>query len=303
MSIKNLFCYLILLFSLLALITGCGGGTVSTPVITPTVTPYPTYTPTPGGPTATPTITPTPGGPTVTPTTTGTPGNRNKLFFLHHSVGDGLVTTGNMRAIVISYNNINGTNYEFWDHGYNSDGLRNPTGQFTGTNFAIPNDNTDPDGLHYLFTSSNADAVSARNQIMQYDVIAFKSCYTASNIGEDTTLTQYKNWYLDIRNFFDQHPEKIFVVMSPPPLHRLDTNAVAAANARNFANWLKSSDYIGGRANVVCFDLFNYLAGSDNMLNYAYERSHDDPESHPNTLGYQTIGPVFAQFLIDTAKK
>jgi len=303
MSNRNLFYYLILLSIVLALITGCGGGTVSTPVITPTVTPFPTYTPTPGGPTATPTITPTPGGPTVTPATTGTPGTRNKLFFLHHSVGDGLVTTGNMRAVVISYNNLNGTNYAFWDHGYNSDGLRNPQGQFTGTSFPVPNDNTDPDGLHYLFTSSNADAVSARNQILEYDVIAFKSCYTASNIGDDDTLTQYKNWYLDIRNFFDQHPEKIFVVMSPPPLHRLDTNAVAAANARNFANWLKSSDYIGGRANVVCFDLFNYLAGSDNMLNYAYERSHDDPESHPNTLGYQTIGPVFAQFLIDTAKK
>jgi len=294
---RNLFYNLILLFIVLTLITGCGGANVSTPVTTPTVTPYPTYTPTPGGPTATPTITPTPGGPTVTP------GTKNKLFFLHHSVGEGLVTTGNMRAIVISYNNINGTNYAFWDHGYNSDGLRNPDGHFTGTSFPVPDDNTDPDGLYYLFTSSNADAVSARNQMLEYDVISFKSCYTVSNIPDDNTLNQYKNWYLEMRNFFDQHPEKIFVVMSPPPLHRLNTNSIAAANARNFANWLKSSDYIGGRTNVVCFDLFNYLAGYDNMLNYAYERTHEDADSHPNTLGYQTVGPIFAQFLIDTAKK
>ncbi|MEQ8187271.1 MAG: hypothetical protein ABRQ39_04810 [Candidatus Eremiobacterota bacterium] len=302
MSNKNLFSFFISSLLIVCLIAGCGGSSgVSVPVTTPTSTHIPTSTPTPGGPTATPTITPTPGGPTATPT--GTSGTKNKLFFLHHSVGDGVITVGNMRPVVTSYNNINGTNYGFWDHGYNSDGLRNPAGQFTGTSFPVPDDNTDPGGLHYLFTSSSADAVSARNQMLEYDVIAFKSCYTASNIPDDDTLNQYKTWYLEMRNFFDQHPEKIFVVMSSPPLHRVETNSVAAANARNFANWLKSSDYIGGRTNVVCFDLFNYLAGSDNMLNYSYERSHYDADSHPNTLGYQTVGPIFAQFLIDTAKK
>jgi hypothetical protein len=234
---------------------------------------------------------------------TATPGSRNKLFFLHHSVGDGLIMEGNIRPVVTSYNNINGTAYTFWDHGYNSDGLRNPAGQFLGTSFPVPNDNTDPDGLHYLFTSSNADAVSARNQMMEYDVIAFKSCFPSSAIPDQDTLNQRKTWYLEMRNFFDLHPEKIFVVMSSPPLHRLDTNSTDAANARAFANWLKSSEYLGGHANVLCFDLFNYLAGGDNMLNYAYERSHYDGDSHPNTLGNQDVGPIFAQFLIDSAKK
>ncbi len=224
------------------------------------------------------------------------------LFFLHHSTGNGLIVAGNMRATIQTYNTAHGTSFGFWDHGYNHDGLRNPSGEDTGVNYEVPNDNTDPDGLNYLFTSSESDAEACRNQILaNHQVIAFKSCFPASEIADTDTLNQYKTWYLAMRNAFDQRPDKLFVVMSTPPLHRLATTATAAANARQFANWLKSSAYLSGHTNIVCFDLFNYLAGADNFLKYEYEGSHSDSDSHPNTLANQTVGPIFAQFLIDSA--
>ncbi len=229
------------------------------------------------------------------------------LFFLHHSTGEAIIDEGNMRGYFDNYNNTHGTDYEFWDHGYNDDGLRDPDGDVVGC-YNIPDDNTDPDGLYYLWTSSKTDAVNCRNQIMSnHEVIAFKSCFPASDIPDEQELNQRKTWYLAMRNYFDQHPERLFVVMSTPPLHRLATDKTAAKNARRFANWLKSSEYLSGHPNVVCFDLFNELAKADdgsstaNMLKYEYEQDHSDSDSHPNTLANQTVGPVFAQFLIDAA--
>ena len=139
-----------------------------------------------------------------------------------------------------------------------------------------------------------------------HEVIAFKSCFPNSSIPDAITLQQYKDWYLDMRNFFDQHPEKLFVVMSTPPQISAETNSTEASNARAFANWLKSSTYLSGHPNVVCFDLFDYLAKADdgsaaaNMLRSAYCGS-DPNDSHPNPYADSIVGPIFAQFLIDSA--
>lgn len=246
---------------------------------------------------------------------TGAPAERSQdtpasvltnLFFLHHSVGDGIVVTGNMRGYIAQYNQAHSTRFRFWDHGYNGDGLRNPQGQFTGTSYNIPGDNTDPDGLWRLWTSSGADYVRCRNLLLNnHQVIAFKSCFPNSAIPDKATLEQRKRWYLAMRGFFDTRLDKVFVVMSTPPLHRLATNPTEAKNARRFADWLRSSTYLSGHPNVVCFDLFDQLAKADdgsptaNMLRYRYEGSHTGNDSHPNALADRTVGPIFAQALID----
>jgi hypothetical protein len=224
------------------------------------------------------------------------------LFFLHHSTGANLIEQGDVRGWFDTYNTAHGTEYAFWDHGYNGDGLRNPAGVPLGHSYGIPGDNTDPDGLHTLWTTSN----SARDSILaNHEVIAFKSCYPACQIETDAELAQYKTWYLAMRNVFDAHPEKIFVVMSPPPLHRLATNTAEADRARAFAVWLKSATYLSGHPNVVCFDLFDNLAHPDdgssvrNRLRYEYEQSHGSGDSHPNLLANQTVAPVFCQFFVD----
>jgi hypothetical protein len=230
------------------------------------------------------------------------------LFFLHHSTGDGIVVEGDMRGTINAYNSQHKTSFAFWDHEYNSQGLRDPSGQLTGTNYAIPGDNTDPDGLHQLWTSQQSDWQAARNKILNnHEVIAFKSCFPASAIAGASELNQRKTWYLAMRGFFDTRKDKLFVVMSTPPLHRLDTSATEAKNARAFADWLCSSTYLSGHPNVKCFDLFDHLAHPDdgsaaaNMLKYSYEIDHSSSDSHPNQLANQTVGPIFATFLINAA--
>jgi len=229
------------------------------------------------------------------------------LFFLHHSTGQGLIE-GGMRATIAAYNSAHATHFQFWDHGYNGDGLHNAAGDYTGLSYDIPGDNTDPVGLHYLWTSGNADAVTCRNLILgHHEVIAFKSCFPASAIPDPATLQQYKTWYLQIRNFLDTRPDRLFVVMSTPPLHRLATNTTEANNARAFANWLKSPTYLSGHPNIVCFDLFDHLAKADdgsaaaNRLQYAYEGSHSSNDSHPNATANGIVGPQFATFLCEQA--
>jgi hypothetical protein len=234
-------------------------------------------------------------------------GPLRKMFFLHHSTGWGIISEGNVRGYIGDYNTAHSETFEFWDQGYNGDGPRDQDGNINGTLYDVPGDNTNPDGLNYLWTSPEADAVACRNGFLaDYDVIAFKSCFPASAISDDTMLEQYKTWYLEIRDFCDTHPEKLFVVMSTPPLVPLETNYTDASRARQFAEWLKSSTYLSGHPNIVCFDLFNELAAPDavetepNMLRPPY-RGSDPHDSHPNAVGNAAVGPVFAQFLIDSA--
>ena len=205
------------------------------------------------------------------------PAYASNVFFLHHSTGRNLLAEGGVRGHM---------EHPLWDHDYNYIGLTNPQGDLVGVSYDIPGDNTYPDGLHVLWTTNNA----ARDSILQYDVIAFKSCYPACDIETDAELDQYKSWYLDIVNQLIGYSDKVFILMSPPPRHRLATNSQCASRCRDFANWL------GGLAgdNVLFFDLFDHLAGGDNVLRYEYERSHSGTDSHPNSYANAVIGPLFA---------
>ena len=183
-----------------------------------------------------------------------------RLFFLHHSTGRNLLEEGGAREHLDDINGAKGTQHVLWDHDYNYIGLADVEGDLLGYDYSVPNDNTDPDGLHRLWTTNN----TARDSILsRYDIIAFKSCYPASAIGSDAELEERKEWYREMRDFFDLHPEKIFVVMSQPPLHRLTTNTAEADRARAFADWLGTSEYLDGHPNVVYFDFFDYLAAAD----------------------------------------
>jgi hypothetical protein len=231
---------------------------------------------------------------------------RNNLFFLHNSTGRAFIDQGGMRAWLQTYNNQHNTGYVFWDHDYNYIGLRQQDGAFVSWIYNIPDDNTTPIGLHKLWTTANA----ARDSVLlNHDVIAFKSCYPASAITTPEMLAQYKTWYLAIRNVLDQHPEKIFVVLSTPPLHRLATDLTQADNARAFANWLKSPEFLQGHPNLVTFDLFDVLAAPNvpgnatrNMLRYEYELGHSNTDSHPNAAANLVVGPLLGAALVAAAQ-
>jgi hypothetical protein len=224
------------------------------------------------------------GGPVVGPSAGG---EFRSIMFLHHSCGANLIEQGNVRQLLTNLG------YEFYDHGYNDDGLVLADGTWTGTNFDVPDDNTDPDGLANIFAQPLDDPPdNTFSHLMEYDVIAFPT----SNIQSDEQLADYKSYYLSIRDRMDEYPNKIFIVVTPPPEIPNDTDSAAASRARAWASWLGSNEYLSGHPNVFTFDFFNLLADpSDNMLRAEYRT--DEWDAHPNELANQTIGPLFADFI------
>ncbi|MFZ5917168.1 MAG: hypothetical protein ACOYZ7_09565 [Chloroflexota bacterium] len=225
-------------------------------------------------------------------------GHLTNVIFLHHSTGRYLIRQGGVREQLAA------AGLEFWDHDYNFEGLIRPDGARTGYSYGIPDDNTDPDGLARLFDQHVYGLpLNALSGLMQHEVIAFKSCFPASNITSQAQLEQYQTWYLGMRDVMDQHPEKVFIALTPPPLNPAATNAETAARARAFADWLTSGEFLAGHPNVFTFDFFDLLAERDpsapdlNMLRAAYR---DGEDSHPNERANQTVGPLFADFIFET---
>jgi hypothetical protein len=213
------------------------------------------------------------------------------VIFLHHSTGANLIGQGGVRE------RLTDLGYEFYDHGYNGDGLVLADGEWTGTNFDVPDDNTNPDGYANIFAQPLDDPPdNTFSHLMEYDVIAFKSCFPVSLIESDDQLAEYESYYLSIRDRMDEYPDKIFIVVTQPPEIPNDTDSEAAGRARAFADWLASDEYLSGHPNVFTFNFFDLLANpSDNMLRAEYRT--DEWDAHPNELANQTIGPQFADFI------
>lgn len=229
-----------------------------------------------------------------------TDGEYTNVIFLHHSTGNNLIAEGEVRELFAE------AGYDFWDHHYNSTGLRDPEGQLTGYSYRVPKNNTDPDGLATIFTQRVYQLpLNTLSGLLQHEVIVFKSCFPTSNITSDAQLQQYKDWYLNMRDVMDQHLDHVFVVMSPPPLNPVATTSEAAARARTFADWLTSDVYLDGHPNVYAFDLFDQLAEDDpiavdrNMLRSEYRNGED---SHPNQKANRVVGPTFAAFIMNAAE-
>jgi hypothetical protein len=213
-----------------------------------------------------------------------------RVIFLHHSCGQNLIEEGGVRE------GLAALGYAFYDHGYNDDGLRLADGTYTGTDFDVPDDNTDPDGFAAIFAQPLHDPPdNTFSYLMQYDVIAFKSCYPASNIGDDAQLAAYRSYYLSIRDRMDQYPDKVFVVVTQPPQVPGNSDAEEAARARAFVDWLQSDEYLDGHPNVFVFGFFGLLAAEDNLLRPEYR--YDDYDGHPNERANREIGPLFVAFV------
>jgi len=213
-----------------------------------------------------------------------------RIIFLHHSCGENLVNQGSVRE------GLTALGYEFYDHGYNGDGLRLADGSYTGTHFDVPDDNTDPDGFATIFAQPLHDPPdNTFSHLMQYDVIAFKSCYPVSNIGDDYQLNEFKSYYLSIRDTMDQYPDKLFVIVTQPPQVPANSDPAEGARARAFADWLQSDEYLAGHPNVFVFDFFGLLAGDDNFLRSEYRE--DEYDGHPNERANREIGPLFVTFI------
>lgn len=223
-------------------------------------------------------------------------GEYTNIIFLHHSVGHNLIDQGGVRE------RFSQSGYNFYDHDYNHLGLRDPSGEYLGYGYNVPHDNTDPDGLAGIFSQPVYSLpINTLSGLLQHEVIIFKSCFPASDIGSEEKLEQNKAQYLEMREVMSKHPEKIFIVVTQPPLNPTETNSEIAARARRFSDWLVSNEFLAGsQKNIFAYNLFDHLAEDDpsspefNMLRAEYRQGTD---SHPNQEANQTIGPIFVDFV------
>lgn len=227
-------------------------------------------------------------------------GEFTNVVFLHHSTGHNLIEQGTVRE------RFTQAGFDFWDHDYNWPGLRRPDGTYADYNYGVPGDNTDPDGLaNILSQRAHRLPLNALSGLLQHEVIILKSCFPVSHIADDDQLDAYKSHYLAMRDVMDQCPDKVFVLMTPPPLNPAATDATAAARARAFSEWLASDVYLDRHSNVFTFDFFDHLAEADptspdhNMLRAAYR---DGTDSHPNRAANEATGPLLVEFVIHAVR-
>lgn len=134
--------------------------------------------------------------------------------------------------------------------------------------------------------------------------------------AKERTLTNYRAAYRGLLRSFKEHPDTLFVAITPPPLlkqeqppgillrllGRTNQNAAdsAARRARAFNNWLKNvnSGWLNGYPlkNVAVFDCYDVLTfyGHSNWLAYPSSR---DKDTLPNAQGNQAVALELAAFI------
>ncbi len=227
-------------------------------------------------------------------------GDYTNVIFLHHSVGDNLIRQTDFRERLTS------AGLSVWDHDYNYYGLRDAAGNSSGYNYLIPDDNTDPVGLEKLFSQKVYGLpVNAISGLMQHEVIIFKSCFTGNVLSDDPQVEEVKGYYETVRSFIAAHPDKLFILLTTPPLNSSEADAAMGARARSVADWLTSAEFKGDLSNLAVFDLYDLLADGDpaspqfNRLRNDYLEGSDN---HPTAQANQAIAPLLSAFILQSIK-
>ncbi|MBN2764176.1 MAG: hypothetical protein JXR41_13875 [Bacteroidales bacterium] len=227
-------------------------------------------------------------------------GEKTNIIFLHHSVGNHLIENGSVREL------LGEQGYDFWDHNYNWIGLRDPQGNFRDYSYNVPGDNTDTIGFRDIFAQKLYDLpVNTLSGLFQHEVIILKSCFPNSNVDSKANLQERKKMYLQIRDVMAAHQDKLFIILTSPPLNPAETDLRTAARARQVSDWLVSEEFLSGLSNVFVFDYYSLLAEDDsdavdfNMLREEYREGTD---SHPIKNADEEIAPFFVEFIIKTIK-
>lgn len=221
------------------------------------------------------------------------PDNVAKLVFIHHSTGQNWLTDGyGDLGRVLGENNyfVSDTNY-----GWGPDSIGDRTDIPNWTEW-FASGNT-PTYMDALFNETGQNSPYTRvlsDPGGENQIIMFKSCFPNSALKgrpddppgsyEDMTVSGAKYVYNTILQYFATRPDKLFIVITAPPLSK----AKYADNARAFNNWLvndwlRENNYTLN--NVAVFDFYNILTASD-----AHHRYNNGQVEHivggGNTLYY-----------------
>ncbi len=206
------------------------------------------------------------------------PASPVRLVFVHHSTGQNWLADGNgTLGIALRDNNyiVSDTNY-----GWGPDGIGSLTDighwwlWFRGpSNAAYTAALYAEDGQHSSYSRTGPAGGGAGEN----EIVVFKSCFPNSALrasqgeppaigqnplrGADCssaahTVANAQGIYIDLLEYFRTRPDKLFVVVTAPPL----SDPSFAANARLFNNWLVY-EWLDGYevGNVFVFDFFNVL--------------------------------------------
>jgi len=261
---------------------------------------------------------------------TNPPAQPVKLIFIHHSTGGNWLADPNGdqpygglgRALMENNYFVSATNY-----GWGPDGIGDRTDipnwpeWFTG-----PNSGAILSAL-YKESGQNIGDFGAWSRLPadpggENQIIMFKSCFPNSDLygspfepplpepNDEYTIENAKAVYNTILTYFATRQDKLFIIITAPPLMQGETSPERAVNAREFNYWLVNDwlrDYPYN--NVAVFDYFNVLTGEHNHHwwngqqiesvqatdnNYAAYPSGD---SHPSTAGQQKATAEFVPLL------
>lgn len=202
-----------------------------------------------------------------------------RALFIHRSVGLQMLQAASVRT------QIQGV--DFCDVYANDNTFTDEHGNTGVSQLDFSAGNTNPDGLATFFAEAVADQQQA-DFLASFQVIGFKSCYSASAINSDDELAAHQRHYDGaIATYIEAHPDKRFVIVSPPPRRRLLSNRAAATRARAFSEWLEG--FASRHANCQFFDLFGLLADSSNLLDRKFHRLAPY-DQHPNRRGAELAG-------------
>ena len=215
-----------------------------------------------------------------------------RLVFIHHSTGENWLADeygGLGRALDQNNYFVSDTNYGW---GPNSIGDRTDIPDWVEW---FAGDNTDL-YMSALYSEGGQNAPYTRTRPDPgggNEVILFKSCFPNSALegnADDPPASEAglsvggaKYVYNQILAYFGAHPEKLFVVITAPPL----SDPMYAANARAFNEWLLNDwlrDY--PLQNVAVFDFFTVLSGPDHHHRVSNGRIEHTFIPGANTLVY-----------------
>jgi len=239
-----------------------------------------------------------------------------KLIFIHHSTGENWLTDdyGNLGR-VLGENNyfVSDTNY-----GWGPDSIGDRTDIPNWTEW-FRSENT-PVYMEALFNESGQNSYYTRDLSDpggENEIVMFKSCFPNSDLSgnpddppgdyEDMTVAGAKYVYNQILQYFAARPDKLFIVVTAPPL----SDRSNAENARAFNNWLVNdwlaeNDYPYN--NVAVFDFYNVLTHKDahhwyrdgEIQHITTDRdtlAYPSDDDHPSVAGSQKATDEFIPLL------
>jgi hypothetical protein len=203
--------------------------------------------------------------------TAGGSGAVVNLVFIHHSCGENWLNDGLCRALNDSGYHVADIYYGWREYGDRTDTVDWPMWFTDGVMELVYQE------LGNMTAQNTIDAAPGENT-----VIMFKSCFPNSDVGSD--IADEKAIYDSLLPYFEAHPDKMFVLVTPPPMQEISV----PEKTRELCDWLvdPAAGWLADLRtnNVFVFDLYTVLTHPD-----AHHWLKEGRETHTSVEGSDTL--------------